>query len=52
MEMGNLFKQPEGKGFKFTYKPLKKCVMKREAGEETEECKKLFADMGIKEVTE
>ena len=36
-------------GFKFTYKDIKKCVMKKESGEDSDSCKKLWKDLGVEE---
>jgi len=36
-------------GFKFTYKDVKKCVMKKESGEDSDTCKKLWKDLGVDE---
>lgn len=47
MEAGNLPKKFE-KGFKFSYSKIKQCVMKKEAGIDDNECKKMFKeDLGI-----
>lgn len=35
------------KGFKIPYSEIKKCVMKKEAGETTQSCKKIFKELNI-----
>jgi len=37
-------------GFKVSYKELKKCVMKKELGETTNECQKIWKDLGVEEI--
>jgi len=34
-------------GFKVNYSELKKCVLKKEAGESTKECNKIFRELNI-----
>ena len=34
---------------KIEYSKIKKCVMKKEVGEQTEECKELFKKLGVEE---
>lgn len=40
----------KGPGFKVSYKELKKCVLKKEVGEETQDCKSIFKELNIQEV--
>ncbi len=34
-------------GFKVNYSELKKCVLKKEAGESTKECKRIFKELNV-----
>lgn len=37
----------DAKGFKFSYSKLKQCVFKKESGESTDDCRKLFKEMNV-----
>lgn len=43
-----MFDKPQEKP-KVEYQKIKKCILKKEAGEQTEECKELFKKLNIEE---
>lgn len=50
MEINQLPKKLQETGFKFDYSKLKKCVLKKEVGDNSDnECKRLWETLGIKE---
>jgi hypothetical protein len=47
LEIKNQPQMSNTQGFKFNYNSIKKCVMKKELGETTDDCRKLFKEMSI-----